>query len=142
MPTFVGEPLCNTLYKLMTAGHSKAANKLRQDLKVPEKLFAWVRTRALIERRDWRALEEACQSDKRAAVPAQDVVEMLIDAEAPTEEAAKQVARIPEPGLRAEWYTKLGMEEEAKQAATAAGEKSVGISRRLQALFGGAPHSR
>lgn len=135
-PTFVGEPLCDTLYRLLLAGHFKAANKLRSDLRVPDKLFAWVRTRALVERCDWKALEEAVQADRRAAVPSHDIVDMLEEAGAPNEEVGRHIARIPEPGQRALCYSRLGMEEEAKQAGALANERTGSLQKRLQGLLG------
>jgi len=139
LPTFVGEPLCNTLYRLLLGGHFKAAGKLRSDLRVPDKLFAWIRTRALIERRDWRALEDAVQADKRTAVPPQDLVDMMEEAAAPVEEMSKHVARIGDAGQRALCYSRLGLEEEAKQAGALAGERAASLQKRLQGLLGLGP---
>ncbi|ORY47768.1 hypothetical protein BCR33DRAFT_677973 [Rhizoclosmatium globosum] len=55
---FVGMTVTETVYKLLVLGHANRAAKVKTDLKVPEKRFAWLKVKALVEQRNWDALDK------------------------------------------------------------------------------------
>ena len=61
---FVGLSVNETMRKLIIGGNMKRAQKLQTEFKVNEKVFWWVRLRALVTRRDWRELEEMSKTRK------------------------------------------------------------------------------
>jgi len=65
-PGFVGTALNATLYKLVRLGGLKRAQKLAAsaDFKVPERVFWWLKLRALVAKRDWTELEEIAKAKK------------------------------------------------------------------------------
>ena len=63
---FVGLSVHETMGKLLRTGNAKRAGRLQTEFKVPEKVSAWVRLRALVAKRDWRELEEVSRQRKSA----------------------------------------------------------------------------
>ncbi|KAK5137309.1 hypothetical protein LTR08_000279 [Meristemomyces frigidus] len=61
---FVGSSVNETMSKLFKLGQGKRAAKVQAEFKVSEKVFWWVRLRALVGRRDWRELEESSKGRK------------------------------------------------------------------------------
>lgn len=57
-PGFVGLSVNETIYKLLLQGHNKRGQKVRDEFKVTEKTWWWIRLRALVRKRDWNELEE------------------------------------------------------------------------------------
>ena len=55
---FTGLSINETMYTLIRFGHSKRAAKVQSEFKVPEKIYWWVRLRALVAKRDFFELEE------------------------------------------------------------------------------------
>lgn len=64
----MGLPLNDTIYRLILAGHTPRANKLRSEFKVSEKRYWWLQLRALVARRDWPAIEECAASNKKSPI--------------------------------------------------------------------------
>ena len=63
-PSFAGLSLHATLHLLIRSGHSKRAQKLQSDFHVPEKIYAWIRLRALVAARNWGEIEELSKARK------------------------------------------------------------------------------
>lgn len=61
---FVGLSLNETVYGLIKSGYGKRAQKIQSDFKMPEKIFWWLRLRALVAKRDWGELEEMGKNKK------------------------------------------------------------------------------
>ncbi|KAK3113378.1 Vacuolar protein sorting-associated protein 16 [Teratosphaeriaceae sp. CCFEE 6253] len=61
---FVGLSVNETMSKLIKMGNMKRAVKVQTEFRVPEKMYWWVRLRALVSRRDWRELEETSKVRK------------------------------------------------------------------------------
>jgi vacuolar protein sorting-associated protein 16 len=61
---FVGSSVNETMNRLIRQGHTKRAQKVLTEFKVPEKTYWWVRLRALVSCRDWRELEETSKQRK------------------------------------------------------------------------------
>ena len=65
---YTGLSVNNTLHRLILTGHSKRAQKLVSDFRVPEKTYAWIRLRALVAKRDWSELEDLATKNKRSSI--------------------------------------------------------------------------
>lgn len=57
-PGFTGLSVNGTVHKLLDEGHNKRAQKVRDEFKVSERSWWWIRLRALVRKRDWTELEE------------------------------------------------------------------------------------
>ena len=62
--SYAGLSLNETLNHLIRNGYSKRATKLQSDFHVPEKMYAWIRLRALVSARNWGELEELAKVRK------------------------------------------------------------------------------
>lgn len=56
--TFIGLSVNDTIYKLIRLGNMKRSQKVQSEFKVSDKVYWWIRLRALVSRRDWKELEE------------------------------------------------------------------------------------
>ncbi|PSK43119.1 hypothetical protein B9Z65_7073 [Elsinoe australis] len=56
--TFIGLSVNDTIYKLIQLGNMKRSQKVQSEFKVSDKVYWWIRLRALVSRRDWKELEE------------------------------------------------------------------------------------
>ncbi|KAK7180323.1 hypothetical protein DPSP01_012000 [Paraphaeosphaeria sporulosa] len=61
---FVGLSAHATISALLRQGHTKRAQKVVSEFKIPEKTFAWLRLRALVAERHWNELEEISKQKK------------------------------------------------------------------------------
>ncbi|KAI9312452.1 Vps16, C-terminal region-domain-containing protein [Dichotomocladium elegans] len=61
---FAGLSVSETIYKCTVLGQHAKASKARNDFKVPDKRYWWIRLRALVEVRDWENLEKLSKSKK------------------------------------------------------------------------------
>ncbi|KAI5807059.1 Vps16, N-terminal region-domain-containing protein [Geopyxis carbonaria] len=55
---FMGISVNETIFRLIRAGYTSRAVKIKSDFKVPEKRYWWLRLRALVAKRDWGEIEE------------------------------------------------------------------------------------
>ncbi|KAF2225710.1 Vps16, N-terminal region-domain-containing protein [Elsinoe ampelina] len=55
---FSGLSVNDTIYKLIRLGNIKRSQKVQSEFKVTDKIYWWIRLRALVSRRDWKELEE------------------------------------------------------------------------------------
>jgi hypothetical protein len=63
-PGFIGLSINETIFKLIRLGAQKRAQRVQTDFKVPERVFWWLRLRALVAKRDWTELEEMSKIKK------------------------------------------------------------------------------
>lgn len=63
---FVGLSVNETIYRLIKSGYGKRASKIQSEFKVPEKVYWWIRLRALVAKRDWGELEDISKARKSA----------------------------------------------------------------------------
>ena len=56
--SFAGLSVNETIYRLIRSGHMKRAQKVVSEFKVQDKVFWWIKLRALVSRRDFKELEE------------------------------------------------------------------------------------
>lgn len=54
----MGVSVNETIFRLIRTGHSSRALKLKNEFRVPEKRYWWLRLRALVAKRDWAEIEE------------------------------------------------------------------------------------
>ncbi|KAG9823679.1 vacuolar protein sorting-associated protein 16, partial [Aureobasidium melanogenum] len=52
------------IYKLIRLGNVKRSQKIQSEFKVSDKVYWWIRLRALVSRRDWRELEDLSKTRK------------------------------------------------------------------------------
>lgn len=62
--SFVGLSVNETMFRLVKSGYSKRAAKVQGEFKVPEKMWWWVRLRALTAARLWGEVEEVGKNKK------------------------------------------------------------------------------
>jgi len=111
---FVDLPLSDTLYKLMILGDKdKRASKIRNEFKVPDKRYWWIRVKALAEIRDWEQLEKFAK-EKKSPIGYEPFVDVCIGAKA-NSEAVKYIPRVATLTARVEYYMRLGMYKEAAE---------------------------
>lgn len=61
---FSGMSVHETIYKLIRLGNIKRSQKVMTEFKVSDKVYWWIRLRALVSRRDWRELEDIAKVRK------------------------------------------------------------------------------
>ena len=62
--TFTGLSLNGTIHNLIRLNQGKRASSLQSTFSVPAKTFAWIQLRALVEARNWNAIEELAKQKK------------------------------------------------------------------------------
>lgn len=55
---FMGISVNDTIFRLIRTGYSSRALKVKNEFRVPEKRYWWLRLRALVAKRDWNEIEE------------------------------------------------------------------------------------
>ncbi|KAI9347012.1 Vps16, N-terminal region-domain-containing protein [Obelidium mucronatum] len=78
-----GEVFCDltvseTIYKCLVLGHVNRAAKVKSDLKVPERRYLWLKVKALVEQRNWEALDKFVKTNPKS-MPLSSVVEVLTE---------------------------------------------------------------
>ncbi|VVT56732.1 uncharacterized protein SAPINGB_P005238 [Magnusiomyces paraingens] len=61
---FVGKTVTETISQLVSISQNSRANKVKDEFKVPEKRFWWIKAKALVARRDWDDLLKFAKSKK------------------------------------------------------------------------------
>ncbi|KKA28062.1 hypothetical protein TD95_001564 [Thielaviopsis punctulata] len=61
---FTGLSVNETMFQLIKLGNSGKAKKLQSEFKVPEKVFWWIRLRALVAKRDWNEIKDMSKQRK------------------------------------------------------------------------------
>jgi len=103
--SFVGLSMNETIRACITAGLSKKADKVKNDWKVPDKRFWYVKMKALVEVRDWDGLEAFAKS-KKSPIGYEPWVEHLV-AQGCQRQAISYIPRC-EPRNRVELFVKCG----------------------------------
>lgn len=62
--SFSGLSVNETIFKLIRLGNIKRSQRVQTEFKVVDKVYWWLRLRALVSRRDWRELEEIGKNRK------------------------------------------------------------------------------
>jgi len=61
---FAGLSINDFIFRLLTEGFGKRAERVRVDWKVPDKRWWWIKLKALAHIRDWEGLESFAKSKK------------------------------------------------------------------------------
>ncbi|PIA41558.1 hypothetical protein AQUCO_02200179v1 [Aquilegia coerulea] len=115
-PIFVDSSISDTIRTCIVLGNHRAAMRVKQEFKVSEKRWYWLKVFALVTIRDWDALEKFSK-EKRPPIGYRPFVEACIDADEKAE-ALKYIPKIADPRERAESYARIGMAKEATEAAS------------------------
>ncbi|CAM6111380.1 unnamed protein product [Calypogeia fissa] len=129
---FVDSSLSDTITTCITMGNDTAAQKIRTNFKVSDKKFYWIKTFALALTKKFDALEKFSK-EKKPPNGFKPFVEACIQ-EDEKDEALKYIVKLPDPQDRADAYQRLGMSNEAAEAA--AQTKDSEILGRLKSTFG------
>ncbi|KAL7272754.1 Vacuolar protein sorting-associated protein 16 [Rhizina undulata] len=65
---FMGVSVNETVFKLIRMGLSSRANKVKNEFKIPDKRFWWLKLRALVAKRDWGEIEEWGGKTKKSPI--------------------------------------------------------------------------
>lgn len=131
---YVGLSAADTLLAALSAGHPKAAAKLRVDLRVSDKHWAYIRARAAASGGEWDALCLLAE-EKRLACGVPALVDIALSANAPPHALKRLVARVADAAQRAELATAAGLTREAAAAAAEARDQGSSFSKQAQSLF-------
>ena len=108
---YTGLSLNNTLYRLILKSHGKRANKVASDFRVPDKVFAWIRLRALVAKREWGELEDIANKNKKSSIGWEPYYNEILGAGKTQLAGGTFVAKCTTltPRERGEMYVKCGM---------------------------------
>ncbi|KAK4792732.1 hypothetical protein SAY86_023167 [Trapa natans] len=115
---FLDSSISDTIRTCIVLGNHRAAMKVKNEFKVSEKRWYWLKVFALATIRDWDALEKFSK-EKRPPIGYRPFVEACIDADEKGE-ALKYIPKLVDPRERAESYARIGMAKEAADAASQA----------------------
>ncbi|XP_021903569.1 protein VACUOLELESS1 isoform X2 [Carica papaya] len=113
---FVDSSISDTIRTCIVLGNHRAAMKVKNEFKVSEKRWYWLKVFALATIRDWDALEKFSK-EKRPPIGYRPFVEACVDADEKGE-ALKYIPKLADPRERAEAYARIGMAKEAADAAS------------------------
>ncbi|KAL9655445.1 hypothetical protein ABK040_016858 [Willaertia magna] len=120
---FVGLSLSDTIYQCIMNG-IKAAKKLKNEFKVPDKRYWWIRIAALAKLGKWNKLEKF--SKKKSPIGFRPFVEACLN-QGNTIEALKYIPKVTDSWEKVELYVELLRFKEAIEIAYQ--EKDVGMLR-------------
>eukprot|EP00249_Psilotum_nudum_P017159 c26189_g1_i1 orf=274-2796(+) len=129
---FVDSSVSDTICTCLVLGNNRAAQKIRIDFKVPEKRFYWLKIKALSTTKNWEALEKFSK-EKKPPIGFKPFVDACIEG-GENGEALKYIVKLSDPQERAEAYANIGLENEAREAASQA--KDSELLGRLRLTFG------
>lgn len=114
-------PLHQTVRRLFELDSASShAQKLKTSFKIPEATYTWIRLRALIGKRDWRAVEDAIDAGKPGGVRWESWVEELLGVGA-KKVAGRAVEKCNVPA-RKELWVRCGEWEKAAEECRKRGE--------------------
>lgn len=131
-PIFVESSVSDTICTCLVLGNNRAAQKIRSDFKVPEKRFYRLKIKALLTTRNWDALEKFSK-EKKPPIGFKPFVDACIEG-GENGEALKYIVKLSDPQERAEAYTRIGLHNEAAEAASQS--KDSELLGRLKMTFG------
>ena len=124
--SYTGLSLHATMHQLIETGYAKRAQKLQSDFHVSDKVYTWIRLRALVAARNWGELEDVAKARKSAVGWEPYFNEVL--AAGNTRLAGVFVAKCTglTPQQRSEMFVKCGLPVEAgKELAKAKDVKGL-----------------
>lgn len=114
---YIGLSLNATLHRLIFKSHGKRANKIASDFRIPDKIFAWIRLRALVAKRDWSELEDLANKNRKSSIGWEPYYNEILGAGKPELAGGTFVAKCTglAPRERSEMYVKCGMVAKAAE---------------------------
>ena len=137
---FVGLSLHSTLCTLIRLNHLPRAKKLASDFKLPEKTYHHLLLRSLISSRNWTAIEDLAQKNKKSPIGWKSWFEAVVGAGNlrlagnVLVQKCVQEGRL-EPGEAGRMYEVCGMRVKAAEEAVRVGDR--GTWERLRGEAGG-----
>lgn len=104
-PGLQGQPLHQTVRRLLLAGDVRQAEKMRAEYRMPDRRFWWLRVQTLAEQYRWDELEKFGRA-KKSPIGYEPFVEVCL-AQGKVEEAQKYLARCRDE-LKVKWYLRAG----------------------------------
>uniref|UniRef100_A0A0D6R9L4 Protein VACUOLELESS1 n=1 Tax=Araucaria cunninghamii TaxID=56994 RepID=A0A0D6R9L4_ARACU len=129
---FVDSSVSDTIRTCIVLGNHRAAEKIKNEFKVSDKRWYWLKVFALSTTNNWNALEKFSK-EKKPPTGYKPFVEACIEA-GNKDEALKYILKLTDPQERAEAYARIGMAKEAAEAASQA--KDGELLGRLKLTFG------
>ncbi|GAB2276093.1 vacuolar protein sorting-associated protein 16 [Dionaea muscipula] len=120
---FVDSSISDTIRTCIVIRNHRAAMKVKTEFKVSEKRWYWLKVFALATIREWDALEKFSK-EKRPPIGYKPFVEACIDHDEKNE-ALKYIPKLADPRERAEAYARIGMANEAAEAASQAKDSEL-----------------
>eukprot|EP00898_Chlorokybus_atmophyticus_P007460 jgi/Chlat1/7715/Chrsp66S07190 len=130
---FMDSSVSDTIRTCLVMGNHKAAQRVRSEMKVPDKAWYWLKTKALANIKDWDSLRKFA-AERKPPVGYMPFVEVCIDEQHPVE-AAYYINKLPDLHDRAQLLARIGMYAEAAEAAAQA--KDGELLSRLRASLPG-----
>ncbi|XP_066599627.1 vacuolar protein sorting-associated protein 16 homolog [Prorops nasuta] len=112
--TIVGESLHDTVKFLLMKNELKHADKLRSELKVPDRRYWWLRIQCLADNDSWEELDKFSKS-KKSPIGYEPFIDQCLKYNK-TSEAKKYLPRVKDD-LKIKYFVKLKMLNEAAQTA-------------------------
>ncbi|XP_055906009.1 vacuolar protein sorting-associated protein 16 homolog [Eupeodes corollae] len=109
-----GETIHDTVLKLLRLGELKEAERIKNDYKIPERRYWWMRIQTLSEKGNFVELEKFSKS-KKSPIGYEPFVEVCLNM-GNVHEARKYIARCRED-KKAKWYIRAGLHEDAAGTA-------------------------
>ncbi|KAK9815234.1 hypothetical protein WJX72_000416 [[Myrmecia] bisecta] len=130
---FVGLSLAATLRQCLRLGNQRAAARVRNEFRVSDKRFCWIKMRTMATSKDWDAME-AFVKEKKPSIGYEPFIAACKANGAPATVTARIIARISDSKRKAEEYAAIGMYQEA--AETAALSRDSELLSRIQNMVG------
>eukprot|EP00271_Cylindrocystis_brebissonii_P000758 TRINITY_DN10976_c0_g1_i1.p1 TRINITY_DN10976_c0_g1~~TRINITY_DN10976_c0_g1_i1.p1 ORF type:complete len:853 (+),score=157.26 TRINITY_DN10976_c0_g1_i1:467-3025(+) len=130
--TFCGLSVSETIRKCLALGNQRMAQRVRNEMKVPDKRFYWIKARALAKNKEWEALERFSK-EKKPPTGFRPFVDVCIEEKMP-HEAAKYIPKLTDLQEQAEAYMRLGLVDKAADVAKQA-KDGAELFNRLKSTF-------
>ncbi|GAB2222949.1 hypothetical protein Droror1_Dr00017081 [Drosera rotundifolia] len=120
---FVDSSISDTIRTCIVIGNHKDALRVKTEFKVSEKRWYWLKVFALATIGDWNGLEKFSK-EKRPPIGYKPFVEACIEHDEKNE-ALKYIPKLSNPREKAEAYARIGMANEAAEAASQAKDSEL-----------------
>lgn len=111
---FFGQSLHDTVEILLTLKEVKVAESLRNEFKIPDRRYWWLRILAHARNGEWKQLENFSK-EKKSPIGYEPFVDVCFERNE-REEAQKYMSRVRDD-LKVKYYVKIGMLKQAAQTA-------------------------
>ena len=113
---YMGLSVTDSMSQCIMLGNNRALTQLKNDFKISDKQFWYLKIRTLANAKDWNALQDFAQ-EKKSPVGYLPFVSLAKKFGAPNEVQAQFIRRVTDPRVRAEKFAQIGYVNEAAEAA-------------------------